>query len=229
MGDQILTMSSFIVAGSDPSDYGKLTVYETPAIDGPALVDADISATKAISQEISLLNQQGSSVLLGTLQVVPVGNSMLYFRPLYVTSTRNQFPKLDYYIVVYAGSSSQSKVAFEPTLQEALSELFQVNLSGPGSSSTPTSSTGVSPTVQNLINQANTDFQQAQTDLKNGSFAAYGTDITNLQSVLQKLQTASDTSGTGPVTKVPAKKSTTKTTTTTTTIPSSVALGSTKG
>jgi uncharacterized protein len=43
MGDQILTMSSFIVAGSDPSDYGKLTVFETPAVDGPALVDADIS------------------------------------------------------------------------------------------------------------------------------------------------------------------------------------------
>jgi hypothetical protein len=229
MGDQILTMSSFIVAGSDPSDYGKLTVFKTPAIDGPALVDADISATQAISKEISLLNQQGSSVLLGTLQVVPVGNAMLYFRPLYVTSTRNQFPKLDYYIVVYAGSSSQSKVAFEPTLQGALADLFQVSLSGPGSSSTPTSSTGVSPTVQNLINQANTDFQQAQTDLKNGSFAAYGTDITNLQSVLQKLQAASDTSGTGPVTKVPAKKSTTKTTTTTTTIPSSVALGPTKG
>jgi uncharacterized membrane protein (UPF0182 family) len=157
---------------------------------------------------------------------------MLYFRPLYVTSTRNNFPKLDYYIVVYAGSSSQSKVAFEPTLQGALNDLFQVNLAGPGSSSPP-SSTGVSATVQNLINEANTDFQQAQTDLKNGSFAAYGTDITNLQNVLQKLQAASDTSPTTPVTKVPAKKSKTTTTTTapatTTTIPSSVALGSPKG
>jgi len=81
-----------IVAGSDPSDYGKLTVFQTPPIDGPALVDADISATQAISKQISLLNQSGSSVLLGTLQVVPIGDSMLYFRPFYVESTRNPSP-----------------------------------------------------------------------------------------------------------------------------------------
>jgi uncharacterized membrane protein (UPF0182 family) len=112
---------AFIVAGSDPSDYGKLTVFQTPSIDGPALVDSDISATQAISSKISLLNQNGSSVLLGTLQVVPVGDSMLYFRPFYVQSSRNPFPKLDYYIVVYAGAQQgQSKVAFEPTLQGAL-------------------------------------------------------------------------------------------------------------
>ena len=43
--------------------------------------------------------------------------------------------------------------------------------------------------VQSLIAEANTDFQQAQTDLKSGNFAAYGTDITNLQGVLQQLQT----------------------------------------
>ncbi len=232
MGDQIQTMAGFIVAGSDPADYGRLTVFQTPPIDGPALVDADISATQAISKQISLLNQNGSSVLLGTLQVVPVGNAMLYFRPFYVESSRNPFPKLDYYIVVYAGAQQgQSKVAFDTTLQAALNDLFQVSL--PGTSSPTGPSTAVNATVQNLITQANTDFQQAQTDLKNGNFAAYGTDITSLQNVLKQLQQASQ--ATSPSSKVSTPKpSTTKTTktkagTTTTSVPSGVALGSTRG
>jgi len=220
-GDQIQTMAGFIVAGSDPEQYGKLTVFQTPPIDGPALVDADISATQAISSQISLLNQNGSSVQLGTLQVVPVGDSMLYFRPFYVESSRNPFPKLDYYIVVYSGPTGQSRVAFEPTLAGALQDLFNVALPG---STTPAPTTPTSPTapvgqrVQSLISQANSDFQQAQTDLKSGNFAAYGSDLTNLQNVLQQLQQASGGNSSS------SKSSTSSTTTTSTTVPSGVAL-----
>ena len=80
-------------------------------IDGPALVDADISANTRPSRHRSACSTRTvRSVLLGTLQVVPVGDSMLYFRPFYVESSRNPFPKLDYFIVVYAGSNG-SKVA----------------------------------------------------------------------------------------------------------------------
>jgi uncharacterized membrane protein (UPF0182 family) len=223
--DQIQTMSGFVVAGSDPSNYGKLTVFQTPPIDGPALIDSDISATQAISTKISYLNQQGSSVYLGTLQVVPVGNSMLYFRPFYVSSSRNLFPKLDYYIVVYAGSSGQSKVAFQPTLQAALQNLFQVNPIS-GSTQPPGTSTGVSPTVQNLITQANQAVQQAQTDLRSGDFAAYGNDEATLKNVLQQLAEASQASTSSPT---KAKPTTTTTPTTTTSAPSGVALGPIKG
>jgi uncharacterized membrane protein (UPF0182 family) len=226
MGDQIQTMAGFIVAGSDPSDYGRLTVFQTPPIDGPALVDADISATQAISKQITLLSQSGSSVLLGTLQVVPVGDSMLYFRPFYVESSRNPFPKLDFYIVVYAGASGQSKVAFDTTLQRALADLFQVNIGG-GTAPPTGPSTPVSASVENLITEANQDFQQAQTDLKAGNFAAYGRDQTALQTVLQKLVTASASSVSTP-TKTKSKNTSTKGATTTT-APAGVALGAAKG
>ena len=223
--NQIQTMSGFLTAGSDPSDYGKLTMFQTPPIDGPALVDADISGTQAISRQISLLNQNGSSVLLGSLQVVPIADSMLYFRPFYVTSSRNAFPKLDYYIVVYAGAQQgTSKVAFDTTLQAALNDLFQVSLPGSTGPSSGGSSTSVSATVQNLIAQANQDFQQAQTDLKNGQFGAYGTEISALQSVLQKLQSAG-AANSHVSTPGKTKSTTTTTGTTTTTAASGVALG----
>jgi len=226
-GDQIQTMAGLIVAGSDPGQYGKLTVFQTPPIDGPALVDADIAATQKISSQISLLNQNGSSVQLGSLQVVPIGNAMLYFRPFYVESSRNPFPKLDYYIVVYAGAQGQSQVAFDTTLPAALQDLFQVTLPGQSGTGTtpPTGPTSVSQHVQSLITQANQDFQQAQTDLKSGNFAAYGSDIANLQNVLQQLQQASTSGTSSPSSSSSKSKSTTPTTSaTTTTAPSGVAL-----
>jgi hypothetical protein len=229
--DNIQTMSALIVAGSDPSDYGKLTVYQTPPIDGPALVDSDISATQAISSKISLLNRAGSNVLLGTLQVVPVGDSMLYFRPFYVESSRNPFPKLDYYIVVYAGAEGQSKVAFKPTLQAALKNLFGVSLPGQtntGGSKPTGPSTSVSATVQALIAQAAQQYEQGLADLKAGDFAAYGVDNSNLQNTLNQLQqqagtsTISSTTTTTPTKPTkPAKKSSS----TTTTVPPGTALG----
>src|SRR6202035_1320045 len=115
--------AGFIMAGSDPGQYGKLTVLQTRPIDGPALIDADIAAPQKISAQISLPDQKGSSVQLGTLQVVPVGDSMLYFRPFYVESSRNPFPKLDYFIVVYSGPQGQSQVAFNTSLTGALQTL----------------------------------------------------------------------------------------------------------
>ncbi|HTZ07538.1 MAG TPA: UPF0182 family protein [Acidimicrobiales bacterium] len=235
-GDQIQTMSGFIVAGSDPGNYGKLTVFQTPAIEGPALIDADIAATQKISSQISLLNQNGSSVLLGTLQFVPVGNAILYFRPFYVESSRNPFPQLDYYIVVYSGQQGQSQVAFETTLTGALQDLFQVSVpnqssssssSGSSSSSSSGSSSTVSQHIQSLIAQAATDFQQSQTDLKAGNFAAYGTDQQNLQNVLTQLQQATQAAKTtSPTTTRPKATSATSTTdASTSTTSGGVALG----
>ena len=185
-------------------------------------MDADIAAVGKISSQISLLNQQGTTVQLGNLQVVPVGDSMLYFRPFYVESARNPFPKLDYFIVVYAGPTGQSQVAFDTSLPLALQDLFSVSIPGQGTQSPtqPTGPTSVSQHVQSLITQANTDFQQAQTDLKSGNFAAYGTDITNLQAVLQQLQQATGNTGTS---KSSTSKSSTSSTTPST-APNGVAL-----
>ena len=193
-GDQIQTLSAFMVAGSDPSEYGKLTVYVTPrgqAFDGPALIDARISATPAVSQEISLLNQNGSSVILGNVLMVPVEQSMLYFRPLYVQSSRNQLPVLQKVIAVYGGSGG-SVVAMGDTLEQALESVFQssVPLGGQQPSGTTPAPSSISVQIQSLINEANSLSQKIQTDLKNGDLGQYQADVNTLNSVIQQLQQA---------------------------------------
>jgi len=111
-----------------------------------------------------------------------------------------------------------------------LADVFQgLALPSPTSNGSVPSTTGpaASALVQSLVAQATADFNQAQTDLKAGNFAAYGTDVTNLQSVLQQLQQASGTAA-GSSSSSPSPKATTTTTTTTTPTNSSGVASSTR-
>ena len=114
-------LSAFMVASSDPASYGQLTAYVMPntATDGPATVQAAIDSDNQISAEITLLDSGGSSVTYGDMQIVPIGDSLLYLRPLYVRSDATQQASLQYVIAVYNGNA-----AFGSNIQEALSKLF---------------------------------------------------------------------------------------------------------
>ena len=179
-GDKQKELTAFMTAKSDPNDYGKVQVFVMPRglhIDGPSLVDSRIAADADISKEISLLNTQGSQVLLGNVLIVPIEQSILYVRPLYVQSQRSPFPELKRVIVVYAG-----KAAMRPTLQDALAAVFgsapptreQAPTTGP--SPAPTTGPAVSTGVTQLLDQAKAAFDQAQADLRNGDLAAYQKD-----------------------------------------------------
>lgn len=198
--DSLQTLTAFIVAGCDPEDYGKLTLYVTPrgeAFDGPALVDSRIQANTTVSQEVSLLNQNGSQVLLGNEQMVPVGQSVLYFRPLYVQSSRNPLPVLEKVIAVYGGNNG-SVVGMGDNLSQALQAVFQTSIPV-GATTTPTPSTpvssGVSLEIQGLIQQAASLSQQIQNDLKAGDLGQYQDDVNTLAGIIQQLQQLSSGSG----------------------------------
>ncbi len=123
-------LEAFMVAKSDPDDYGKLVVYEVqndelPA--GPALVASAIQQDPTVAREISLLSQQGSTVTFGDLILVPVDDSLLYVRPLYVASQgQTQTPALKYVIVVWDSSDPNvgTRVVMKETLKESLEEMF---------------------------------------------------------------------------------------------------------
>ena len=64
--NQNFNMTAWMVGQSDPGTYGQLNVYETPqGTNGPANADAEISANKTVSSDITLLDQKGTEVLLG--------------------------------------------------------------------------------------------------------------------------------------------------------------------
>ncbi len=183
-------LTAFMIADSDPDDYGQLYNFVTPRgqqLDGPALIDARISATPQISQAISLLNQQGSQVILGNVLMVPLNQSIVYIRPLYVSSSRNALPQLKDVIVVYG---QQAKM--DTSLSAALNDVFngQVTNLSPSSGTAPSS--GVSGEVTTLINKAQALYQQAQAALANGNLGAYQSDINQVGALInQAAQAAS--------------------------------------
>jgi len=206
-GSQIQTLSGFMMAGSDPGHYGQLQMFVTPRdnpVNGPAIVAAKISATPGVSSQISLLNQNGSSVLLGNVLMIPVANAILYVQPVYVESSRNPVPLLQRVITVYGNQPA----AIGNSLSASLTQLFSAPVQA--SPTTGGSSTSLSPAAQALLAQAQSAYTQAQADLKAGNLAAYQADINNMESYLQQVQALTG----GPVAS---------TTTTTTTTPAQAA------
>ena len=181
-GDRQQNLSAFMVAKSDPGEYGKLKAFVMPRgeqIDGPALVDARAAADTEISREITLLNQQGSEVKLGNVQVIPIETSLLYVRPLYVQSARNPLPEFKRAIVVFG-----NRAVIGNTLAEALTKIFgdaPATLEEAPSGEAPaatvpgqtTAPVGDTATVQRLLDDAQAAYDAAQTALKAGDLAEY--------------------------------------------------------
>jgi uncharacterized membrane protein (UPF0182 family) len=189
--DKQQNLSAFMTAKGDPGNYGKLDVYVTPSgqsIDGPALINAAINANPDISKEITLLNTNGSQVELGNVITVPVDQSIIYVQPLYVQAQGNPVPRLDDVIVVYSGAAYHGGTLNSALCQTPFGAPF-CGLTGgttppPGGSTTPVASTGggttattapaITPstvagapaTVQQLLADAQTHFQNADNALK---------------------------------------------------------------
>ena len=115
-------LSAWMVARSDGEHYGKLDVYTFPKqklVFGPSQVVARINQNAEVSRQISLWDQRGSSVIQGTLLVIPIEESLIYVRPLYLKADAGKIPELKRVIVSYEG-----RVAMESTLEKALQKIF---------------------------------------------------------------------------------------------------------
>ena len=92
-----------------------------PLPEGPATVAAEFGSDPAVSQQVTLLDQRGSRVVFGDLQMVPVGKGLVYVRPLFVrpddASARQVF-------VRKILASYNNKVVIADDLTTAITRLF---------------------------------------------------------------------------------------------------------
>jgi hypothetical protein len=187
----VQSLTAFMVATSDPNDYGQLSVYETTrgqTVTGPLQADSEIQQTSKVSSSITLLDQHGSQVILGNNLTVPLDSSVLYIRPLYVSSTSNPMPQLRYVIAVF-----NQDVGIEPTLAGALSDVLGANVSGLTSSPGKGKGNGTTTPTTNLsaasyLQQASADYANAQKALSNGDLGLYQKDVNAMNQQLQLAQ-----------------------------------------
>jgi uncharacterized membrane protein (UPF0182 family) len=190
----------WMCARCDGDNYGQLVLYrfaQSTSVEGPSQVIALANADTTISKELSLLRQGGSNANFGNLLVIPIGHSLLYIAPLYVSATNSTLPQLQRVLVTFG-----SRVVMEETLDKALADIFQGYAPGtaaaqpsapaaPSAAPTPTGRTISMPApVRALIQRAGGQYESAQSKLKAGDFAGYGAAIKELEATLKQLQQA---------------------------------------
>src|ERR1700682_1730420 len=185
-------MIAWMAARSDGAEYGKLLTFRFPTdrqVPGPGQVESRILQDPVISRDYTLLNQNGSRVILGNLLVIPIDDAILFVQPFFLAGTNAAaIPELKKVIV-----ADEQSVGYADTLGDALAQLTGGTVAGvptPGGTTTPS---GPTPTQQALINQANALYTDAQAKLKAGDFAGYANDIQQLGTILSQLKNGSTT------------------------------------
>ena len=166
-----------MVARNDGDSYGKLIVYRFPKqklIFGPKQIIGRINQDAEVSRQISLWDQKGSQVIQGPLLVIPIEESLIYVRPLYLKADTGKIPELKRVIVAY-----ENKIAMEETLEAALSRIFGIT------TATPTIIVPDQPT-KDIFKQAQALYDEAIRSQKEGDWTRYGEVIKRLGEILKK-------------------------------------------
>jgi hypothetical protein len=188
-------MIAWIAARCDGEDLGKRVVYQFPKqalVYGPRQIEARIDQDPVISQQLTLWSQRGSSVIRGSLLVVPVAQSILYVEPLYLQAEKGALPELKRVIAAYS-----DRIEMGTDLETTLTALFGAgNYAGaetvpangaPAATGAPAPAGGHPPieTGGNAARGALDILRGAQGALQKGDWAAYGREMERLQKYLE--------------------------------------------
>ncbi len=195
-------LAAWLVARSDGEHYGRLLAFQFPkqkVVFGPRQVVARINQDQVISPQITLWNQQGSEVIQGTLMVIPIEESLIYIRPLYLRGSGSRIPELTRVIVAY-----QNQIVMEDSLAEALDRLFGPGASGtmppretppqagaaPSAPGTPAAAPapGTPAGFDTLALEARAHYDRAIQAQQSGDWATYGEEIRKLGDVLARMK-----------------------------------------
>jgi uncharacterized membrane protein (UPF0182 family) len=204
-------LAAWMVARSDPDHYGRLLVFQFPKqklVFGPKQIVGKINQDQFISPQVTLWGQQGSRVIWGTLLVIPINESLLYVRPLYLQSSEGRIPELKQVVVAY-----QNRIEMAETLTRALAKIFGTSITAalapdrmagadmatilpaaaegkplPTATATPTPPAAGAETAAGLMAQIGSHFEAANKALKSGDLATYATEIKKAEDAFRRLE-----------------------------------------
>lgn len=190
-------LSGLLMARNDGKNYGKLVLFTLPKSKvtyGPEQIEAMIDQSTEISKEFSLWDSNGSKYTRGNMFVIPINKSLLYVEPVYLEATNTSIPEVKRVIVAF-----EDKIAYEPTLAEALDSMFGEGAgdgySGEGNSGSQLQgkdkkgkkSQGSSSRAQ-LILKTQKAFEEAKKAREKGDWQAYGKALEEMEKYLQQLK-----------------------------------------
>jgi uncharacterized membrane protein (UPF0182 family) len=201
-------LAAWMVARSDGDQLGQLIVYRFPKdrlVFGPQQVVTRINPDAEIARQISLWDQRGSKAEFGTLLVVPIEESLLYVRPLYLRSEGGKIPELKRVIVAL-----ENQIAMAPSLREAIDAVFDERTSLASATAQgeaapappppdvpaaaplePVAAQGAKPDATLPAEQrALVHFERAIAAQRAGDWARYGEELRQVEALLRGMQPA---------------------------------------
>lgn len=177
-----------LAARCDGEHLGELALLElskqqlTP---GPMQIAASINQDQNISKDLTLWNQQGSTVLRGQMLVLPVDNTFLYVEPIYLQATEARMPQLKK-VVLGIGN----RLIYTDTYEQAIAQLgagsagalLDAPQAAPANGSAPPQTTVSSAALDNLRKH----LQRYQELQGQGKWSEAGRELEALESELKK-------------------------------------------
>jgi hypothetical protein len=179
-----------MAARMDGPNYGKLIAYRFPKqslVYGPKQISNRINQETEISQQITLWDQKGSSVIHGELLVIPINESLIYVQPLYLRAEGGSIPELKRVVVAH-----ENRVAMAETLEAGLAQLFgaapaRTTVAATDSAVVQPPNAAVNGSAP-LLQEAQQHYDRAIAAQRGGDWAAYGREIEQLGRVLRQLR-----------------------------------------
>jgi uncharacterized membrane protein (UPF0182 family) len=185
----------WIAGRSDGDKYGTLRAYRFPKtkfVDGPLQIQARIDQDPQLSSQLTLWNQQGSTVIRGNLLVMPLDDTLLFVEPIYLQAERSPMPELR--IVVLA---TQDRLKYAPRFPEALTQLLEGSPSqipvstGQSQTATTTVNTTRQVDIRTLVDRANQALADYQKLTSEGKLGEAGGKLEDLKRALEEMNRAS--------------------------------------
>lgn len=181
-------MVALLMARCDGDKYGKLVLYKFPKdklVYGPLQIGIRINQDEVISKDLTLWNQQGSSVVFGNLLAIPLSNyRLMYVQPIYLQAAVGKMPELRRVVVVFG-----DQLSYGTSFEDALNKFFTGGYAREVPKETA-KETKVKPEAPNkdLIKSAAKYYEQYRNLMGQGKYAEAGKALEELGRILGKVK-----------------------------------------
>ncbi len=177
-------MVSILGARMDGDNYGAMFLYKFPSsapVYSPIQFKQKMNQDTLISKELSLWNTQGSEVQFGETTIIPIKNSLLYVKTMYLRAKgEKSIPEMKKIVVSYG-----ERIILADNIESALKEIF--NYTDKNNTPKHEDSLTIDAKAYENIKIAKDLYNKALDAQKNGNWVEYGTFIKQLGDVLEKI------------------------------------------
>jgi uncharacterized protein len=181
-------MVAYMAARSDPASYGRITLFSLPrarTVFGPTQVHAQILADPDVAKELTLFNQQGSTVILGNLLTVPIKDALLYVQPIFVQASQGAIPELRRVPVFF-----NNQLGYTADLADSIDQVLSRTTKAPPASGPlpPAGPQATSTALARVLQQQAEQYRRAQQALDRHDLGAYQHAIDRLGQLIEQAQ-----------------------------------------